>query len=231
MRKLVTFLSFNLLLGLSLSFSSAQASSYFAKSQRYSEDVSYEVFRNSKPVGNYSIKFSPAGESLQVAVEMQIETKIFGLFSYDYLYQATEVWAADQLESLDVRMLTNGDEEKIRAVRRGDQLQLVDAEGKQRELPAKLLTTHHWLDDILAQPEVLNTLNGRVSRLDVKRESESVWLIDQQPVSVVGYRLGGDLDNTLSWYDEQGLWRGMSFKAKDGSTIEVRWRGAQIQKG
>jgi len=213
---------------LMLTLGSAQASSYLAKSQRYSSDVSYEVFRNSKPVGQYSIKFSPSDETLKVAVEMQIETKIFGLFSYDYLYQATEVWRADELESLDVRMLTNGDEETIRAVRQGEQLALVDTKGKQRELPAQLLTTHHWLDDILSQPQVLNTLNGKISRLDVKRESESVWLIGQESVNVVGYRLGGDLENTLSWYDQQGLWRGMSFKAKDGSTIEVRWSGAKI---
>jgi len=213
---------------LMLTLGSAQASSYLAKSQRYSSDVSYEVFRNSKPVGQYSIKFSPSDETLKVAVEMQIETKIFGLFSYDYLYQATEVWRADELESLDVRMLTNGDEETIRAVRQGEQLALVDTNGKQRELPAQLLTTHHWLDDILSQPQVLNTLNGKISRLDVKRESESVWLIGQESVNVVGYRLGGDLENTLSWYDQQGLWRGMSFKAKDGSTIEVRWSGAKI---
>jgi len=211
-----------------LTLGSAQASSYLAKSQRYSSDVSYEVFRNSKPVGQYSIKFSPSDETLKVAVEMQIETKIFGLFSYDYLYQATEVWRADELESLDVRMLTNGDEETIRAVRQGEQLALVDTNGKQRELPAQLLTSHHWLDDILSQPQVLNTLNGKISRLDVKRESESVWLIGQESVNVVGYRLGGDLENTLSWYDQQGLWRGMSFKAKDGSTIEVRWSGAKI---
>lgn len=222
MRRLLTLFVLMLTLG------SAQASSYLAKSQRYSSDVSYEVFRNSKPVGQYSIKFSPSDETLKVAVEMQIETKIFGLFSYDYLYQATEVWRADELESLDVRMLTNGDEETIRAVRQGEQLALVDTNGKQRELPAQLLTTHHWLDDILSQPQVLNTLNGKISRLDVKRESESVWLIGQESVNVVGYRLGGDLENTLSWYDQQGLWRGMSFKAKDGSTIEVRWSGAKI---
>lgn len=222
MRRLLTLFVLMLTLG------SAQASSYLAKSQRYSSDVSYEVFRNSKPVGQYSIKFSPSDETLKVAVEMQIETKIFGLFSYDYLYQATEVWRADELESLDVRMLTNGDEETIRAVRQGEQLALVDTNGKQGELPAQLLTTHHWLDDILSQPQVLNTLNGKISRLDVKRESESVWLIGQESVNVVGYRLGGDLENTLSWYDQQGLWRGMSFKAKDGSTIEVRWSGAKI---
>lgn len=216
------------LLMLSLSLSVAQASMLQSKAQRYNEQVLYEVYRNSEPVGEYRLSFEPAGEQLRVGVEMQIETKIFGLFSYDYLYQATEVWQADQLESLDVRMLTNGDEERVRAERQGEQLQVLDTKGRERMLPAKLLTTHHWLDDILLQPEVLNTLNGKVSKLSVKQEQRAVWLIDQQAVDVFGFRLGGDLENTLSWYDNEGRWRGMSFKAKDGSTIEVRWQGAQI---
>jgi len=214
----------------SLSLSVAQASILQNKAQRYSEQVLYEVFRNSEPVGEYRLSFEPVGEQLRVGVEMQIEMKVFGLFNYDYLYQATEVWRADQIESLDVRMLTNGDEERIRAERQGEQLQVLDTKGRERLLPAKLLTTHHWLDDILLQQEVLNTLNGKVSKLSVKQEAQAVWMIEQQAVQVFGFRLGGDLDNTLSWYDNEGRWRGMSFKAKDGSTIDVRWQGAQISQ-
>ena len=61
----------------------------------------------------------------------------------------------------------------------------------------------------------------------MQSEAEQVWTIDGLAVPVTGFRLGGDLDNTLSWYDQSGIWRGMTFKAKDGSTIDVRWRGAQ----
>lgn len=225
MRGLLTLLFF------CLGLTSVQASTLQVKAQRYADTVHYDVFRNDEPVGAYSLSFEPSGDALKVAVEMKIATRIFGLFSYDYLYQATEVWQSDSLESLEVRMLTNGDEEAVTAVRQGDRLQVVDPKGRERLLPASLLTTHHWLDDILNQPEVLNTINGKASKLSVKEEQQAVWMIEERPVAIRGFRLGGDLENTLSWYDSEGRWRGMSFKAKDGSTIDVRWKGAETTRG
>lgn len=226
MRAVSVFLSIFIVSG--LMSAETRASLLREKAERYSPIVNYDVYRNDKPVGEYRINFEPSEELLKVEVEMQIETKIFGLFSYDYNYRAQEVWRDDQLESLAVTMLTNGDEEQIQARRQGDLLEVVDQKGRERLLPASLLTTHHWFDAILTESEVLNTLNGRTSTIAVQLEAEQVWTIDGASVLVTGFRLGGDLDNTLSWYDESGIWRGMTFKAKDGSTIDVRWRGAQI---
>jgi len=199
-----------------------------ARAQQYADEVGYEVFRNAKPVGDYLIRFRSQKDALSIEVQMQIQAKIFGLFSYDYLYSATETWRNDELDSLYVRMVTNGDEKIIRATREAEQLVVTDADGSVREVPTNLITTHHWFDEILNQSKVLNTLNGRVSEIAVEREIDQVWMIDGVPVNVTGFRLGGDLKNTLSWYDDEGLWRGMTFKARDGSSIDVRWRGAEL---
>ena len=225
MRALATLLS--IFFASSFISTESSASLLLERAERYAPIVNYDVYRNDKPVGQYRINFEPSPERLKVEVEMQIETKIFGLFNYDYHYRAREVWRNDQLESLAVTMVTNGDEEQIQAKRQGDLLEVIDQKGRERMLPAGLLTTHHWFDTILTQSKVLNTLNGKTSEIAVKSESEQIWMIDGLQVPVTGFRLGGDLDNTLSWYDEAGIWRGMTFKAKDGSTIDVRWRGAQ----
>lgn len=227
MRTLSFFITIFVLVGAGLDSSDARASLLLERAERYDSIVNYDVYRNDKPVGEYRINFEPSQEQLKVEVEMRIETRIFGLFSYDYNYRAQEVWRDDQLESLVVNMVTNGDEEQIQARRQGDLLKVIDQKGRERLLPAKLLTTHHWFDTILTQSQVLNTLNGETSEIAVQSEAEQVWTIDGLAVPVTGFRLGGDLDNTLSWYDQSGIWRGMTFKAKDGSTIDVRWRGAQ----
>lgn len=227
MRTLSFFFTIFVLVGAGLDSSDARASLLLERAERYAAIVSYDVYRNDKPVGEYRINFEPSQEQLKVEVEMRIETRIFGLFSYDYNYRAQEVWRDDQLESLVVNMVTNGDEEQIQARRQGDLLEVIDQKGRERLLPANLLTTHHWFDTILTQSQVLNTLNGETSEIAVQSEAEQVWTIDGLAVPVTGFRLGGDLDNTLSWYDQSGIWRGMTFKAKDGSTIDVRWRGAQ----
>ena len=226
MRALVTrFISLVIALSVAMPVS---ASALMARAQQYADEAGYEVFRNAKPVGDYLIRFRPQKDALSIEVQMQIQAKIFGLFSYDYLYSATEIWRNDELDSLYVRMVTNGDEEIIRATREAEQLVVTDADGSVREVPTNLITTHHWFDEILNQSKVLNTLNGRVSEIAVEREIDQVWMIDGVPVNVTGFRLGGDLKNTLSWYDDEGLWRGMTFKARDGSSIDVRWRGAEL---
>ena len=228
MRTLSFFFTIFVLVGAGLGSSEVRASLLLERAERYASIVNYDVYRNDKPVGEYRINFEPSQQLLKVEVEMTIETRIFGLFSYDYNYRAQEVWRDDQLESLVVNMVTNGDEEQIKARRQGDLLEVIDQKGRERLLPANLLTTHHWFDTILTQSQVLNTLNGKTSEIAVQTEAEQVWTIDGLAVPVTGFRLGGDLDNTLSWYDQSGIWRGMTFKAKDGSTIDVRWRGAQI---
>lgn len=206
----------------------AEASVLSEQARRYPLSVDYEVFRNEKPVGQYRIRFELAPDQLAVDVHMQISTRIFGLFSYDYNYKAREVWRADQLLSLEVSMLTNGELETIEAQREGERLRVKDQKGRVRDVSPSLLTTHHWFDTILQQREVLNTLTGEVSRIAVKPEADAVWMINGESVEVRGFRLGGDLKHTLSWYDQKGIWRGMSFKAKDGSIIDVRWQGAQL---
>lgn len=217
-----------LISGLLLHSLVADASQLIEQAKRYSPSVNYDVFRNGKPVGHYRIRFETESERLSVDVEMKIQTRIFGLFSYDYTYAAREVWQNDRLNSLEVSMLTNGDLETIEVQRQGDQLKVKDQKGGERDLPIDLLTTHHWFEQILQQREVLNTLTGKVSKIDVRPEKSADWGIGGDRVSVTGYRLGGELDNTLSWYDQSGVWRGMTFDAKDGSTIDVRWQGARL---
>lgn len=63
---------------------------------------------------------------------------------------------------------------------------------------------------------------GDVSRLDVQLEAEEQLQVGARQVTALRYRLGGDLDDTLSWYDLQGRWLGMEFSARDGSRILVR---------
>lgn len=209
---------------------SSQASVLFEQSQRYTSDVRYDVYRNDKPVGEYSLRFTTATDSrVSVEVDMQINTKVFGLFSYDYRYIASETWVSDELDSLSVKIVTNGDEQQVSATREGQQLTVTAPDGQVIDVPSSILTTHHWFNSILKQSEVLNTISGEVSQISVTAESQARWNIDGRSVAVTGYRLGADLENTLSWYDDEGRWRGMTFGARDGSTIAVRWRGASVE--
>lgn len=218
-------------MALLFSVSSAQADTSVLRevSAKYLPEQSYGVYRNGESVGFYRLNFSyPAASELKVEVEMQLSLKIFGLFSYQYKYDAAEYWAEDQLVQLDVEIDKNGDLEQFSAQRVGGRLMMKDNKGKIAEIDGQLLTTHHWYAEILNQSEVLNTLTGKPSKIDVKREQTARWSLAGQKIEVEGFRLGGDLKDTLSWYDSQGVWRGMEFLARDGSTIVVRWTGTEV---
>lgn len=220
-----------IIIALLFSVSATQANTSVLReaSAKYLPEQSYEVYRNGESVGFYRLNFSyPAASELKVEVEMQLSLKIFGLFSYQYKYDAAEYWTADQLVQLDVEIDKNGDIEQLSAQRAGGRLMMQDSKGKIAEIDGKLLTTHHWYSEILNQSEVLNTLTGKPSKIDVKSEQTARWSVAGQKIEVEGFRLGGDLKDTLSWYDSQGIWRGMEFLARDGSTIVVRWTDTEV---
>ena len=99
----------------SVSATQANTSVLLEASAKYLPEQSYEVYRNGESVGFYRLNFSyPAASELKVEVEMQLSLKIFGLFSYQYKYDAAEYWTADQLVQLDVEIDKYGDHETIR---------------------------------------------------------------------------------------------------------------------
>lgn len=222
-------LKYLLSLVLVLSSPLSQAAEARMLASKYQPEVDYEVFRDGKPVGEYKLRFSyPTGSSLEVDVDMNLSMRVMGFFTYDYQYEATERWQEGALSAVEIMIDKNGDREQISAVREGGRLLVKEGEEAPKTFDASLMPTNHWHAGILRQREVFNTLTGEVSQIQVNEERLADWRIGDQQVRVIGYRLGGDLKDTLSWYDDEGVWRGMQFSARDGSTIEVRWRGAEV---
>ena len=193
----------------------------------YPEITRFDLLRNGERVGDYLIEFKEEEAKLTVHIGMQLSIKVFGLFDYNYSYSATEMWVGDELQSLDVRLNKNGDQQQRSWVsEKHDSLTTHDEIGREILNP-DLLPTHHWYSKILSQKRVFNTIKAKAVEIEPKLDEQFLLNISGEKLVVNAYRLGGDLDNTQSWYDSQGVWRGMRFKAKDGSNVEVIWQGAQ----
>ncbi len=207
------------------------ASELVDQAKLYPKSVSYDVYRKGDRVGHYTLRFSNISD-VRVAtdIEMELKAKVFGFFNYEYRYRANEVWLNDQLSMLNVKTISNKKESQVTAVRKADYLETVDKKGRVHSYPAELMTTHHWYPQLLDQKQVLNSITGKMD--SISPESIGSALLDSggQTVQLEGFRLGGDLDRTISWYDSKGLWRALEFKAKDGSDIQVVWSGGQLIK-
>ncbi|GAB2590914.1 DUF6134 family protein [Nitrincola alkalisediminis] len=199
---------------------------------RYAGSALYDVYRDDRLIGTHTLHFAEEGDLLRVDAEMNLQIRFLGMFNYRYLYQATERWHKGELQSLEVRVNDDGKETEIQMQRQGDVLR-VSQEGKTHEIEIEgtLLTTNHWNVDILSQQQVINTLTGRLSTLNVERIGEiEVPRGADERVIVPHYRLGGDLKDTETWYDEDGRWLGMEFSARDRSRIRVLSRQIGVDR-
>ena len=219
-----------LLLGLLLA-PMVGASQLVVQAKLYPENVKYDVYRKGEQVGHYTLRFSEiTGERVAADIEMQLKARVFGFFNFDYRYQAKEVWQNDQLTLLNVTTVSNSKESRVSAVQKADFLEVIDKKGQLHSYPKELMTTHHWYRQLLDQKQVLNSITGKMDEITPQLLGSALLDTNNQTVELEGYRLGGDLDRTVSWYDREGRWRALEFKAKDGSDIQVVWSGGRLIK-
>lgn len=82
-----------------------------------------------------------------------------------------------------------------------------------------MFPTDHWHSGVLQSDRVLNTITGRVARVDIADMGEAQVVVNDAPESARRYVYSGDLQTEV-WYDREGRWVKMRFRADDGSTIE-----------
>ncbi|MET4001106.1 DUF6134 family protein [Marinobacterium sp. MBR-109] len=188
----------------------------------YGAEALYTVERKGKTIGHYRLQFDQQPDQLQVHVEMVLQIRVLALFNYRFEYTASEQWSADgQLQQLSVSIDNDGKRTQHRIERQNNQLCRVEAAGCDL-LGQQLLTSNHWHPHLPQQQQLLNTLTGQVSQLNVTDLGRETLSFGNDSIVATHYQLGGDLDDTHSWYDQNGRWLGMEFSARDGSRIRVR---------
>ncbi len=193
----------------------------------YGPEIRFQVMRNGEPVGKHSVNFTQDGEDLVVTSRLDIAIKLLFVTAYRYSYESVGRWRNGQLHALDAWVDDDGEKTETKVTREGDQLRVAGPKGT-FTTGLDTLPTTHWNPRQTSQSRVINTLTGEI---------DSVVILDRGATEVDGgrgriparhFEYTGDL-RVETWYDPQGHWVGMRFKAKDGSDIEyfcVDCRGA-----
>lgn len=189
----------------------------------YGDKIAFNVLRKGEVVGEHITTFQKQGDEVVVNSRMNIDIMAFFFPLYAFEYRSKEVWKNDQLASLDVKVLDGSDKTAFSAKRENNLLD-VTAPDKPYQVSGPVFTTNHWNSDVVKDRRVLNTLTGNINIVTVKK-------IGRENVDVVGgilaatrYDYTGDLKDTSVWYDDQGRWVKLRFKARDGSMIDYRCR-------
>ncbi|NVK42320.1 MAG: hypothetical protein HWE39_13850 [Oceanospirillaceae bacterium] len=183
-------------------------------------ELMFEVRREGETIGSHCVEFSRRGDLLDVEVAMELQVPLPLWFDYRYSYRASERWQGGRLQALEIVIDDGGKQRRIEAYRRAGILEVATNDG-QWQVPGDLMTSNHWNPDALGEPHLLNTLTGRVSRIDSEYLGSDRVTIGDRELDVRRYRLGGELGDSLVWYDQGGSWRGLEFSARDGSRIRL----------
>ncbi len=184
----------------------------------YGDEMVFSVLRNGEPIGVHRVTFDEDGGGLFVGSRFEAEVKVLFITAFEYLYESKSVWRDGCMVELNATTDDNGDKSRVSARLANGQL-LIEGPSGVSEGTAGLLPTDHWHAGVLASDRVLNTITGRVASITIADMGESQVIINDKPASARHYVYSGDL-NTEVWYDRNGRWVKMRFRADDGSSIE-----------
>lgn len=185
----------------------------------YGDEIRFDVLRNGDPVGSHTVRFARAGETVTTATRFEVAIDVLFFTAYRYVYASEATWRDGCLVGLTAAVDDNGKESVVRVGRSGESLTVSGPRGVV-EADRHALPTEHWAYAVVGQDGVINTITGRVNRVDIAPvASETVKTADGRSISARRYAYQGELDNEV-WYDAEGRWVKMRFPAKDGSTIE-----------
>jgi hypothetical protein len=207
----------------------------FAADNPYAPVVTFAVFRNGENVGRHMLTFAQKGGSQVVTIDSDITVRAMNLVAYRFVHHGNEVWAGEQLQSLQATTEDNGRKFSVAAQHVGSHLKVertttgpvsaaamdgFQAPDLLREtLPASLLPTSQWNIRQVKQTALLNTQYGTVAKVKVVPGNRETIRTSTRSIEATRYTYSGDLRMDL-WYDDRGRWVKGVFVAFDGSMIE-----------
>jgi hypothetical protein len=197
----------------------------------YGADIYFDVYREGDKVGFHRTRFAKTGEDLIVNTTFQLQIDVLFFTAYRYLYKSESRWRNGRLESLRAAVDDDGTTSFVSASTDSGGIKIRNAEGTVAA-DAPLYPTNHWNAAVLSQSRVLNTLTGRVNDVRIVPQRRETVATERGNVQATHHLYTGDLATEV-WYDDEGRWVKMRFKARDGSTIEYacrRCQGPRIKK-
>ena len=178
----------------------------------------FEILMNGKPVGRHSVTVFKSADVTNVRIAIDMAGKI-GPIGFTYRHRCEEAWRGTQLTSLNCTDNENRSTQSVAANLRGADL-VVDGTGYKGSAPASLLPSSWWRFSTINQTRLLDSRDGKLSRVNVNRVGEEVLQIGGAAVRANHYRVRGAV-NTDLWYDGTGRWVRTAFKIA-GQSFDYR---------
>ena len=167
-----------------------------------SDNITFDVMRKGKDIGDHSFKFNGSTNAFSVKVSTNIVAKIplIQLTAYSFQHSSVEMWHNGKLQKLTSTTNDDGTPNQLNS-------------GPSANLPASL-----WNVDIVRSKKLLNTIDGKIMSVRAADLGPEMVPTKRGKIQARHYRISGELKRDL-WYDANDALVRVSFKADDGSTV------------
>jgi len=182
----------------------------------------FSILRKGKIIGSHDVRTVRGEGSTRVTITTQIKIRFLGIPFYRFSYEAEELWDGQGLKLLTASVDDDGESLNLKGRRNGSAFEWSTEDGQYTH-PLPVFPTNHWNNAVLHQNYVINTLTGKLNKVDILNQGQEIVRLPSANLPATRYSYRGDLELD-SWYDQQNRWIAMRFKAKDGSYIEYLCR-------
>ena len=190
----------------------------------YGNQITFDVERDGDVVGRYVIDFTRTDRGVLAEARVDVDVSLLFVPVYTLRYHARELWSGGELQSIEAFTNDDGDLVHLQATRDSDGLQVQTNNGAY-ETPA-VLPINHWNAALLRGGPLLNGMTGEVDEVQVFDQGFDTVSTRNGSLRARHYLYSGDLNGEI-WYDEDGRWVRLRFRANDGSMIDYICRKCQ----
>jgi hypothetical protein len=155
---------------------------------------------------------------------VDVDVNLLFLPVYTLRYHARELWSGGELQSIEASTNDDGDLIHVQATRDSQGLR-VQTNDRAYETPA-VIPISHWNAALLEGGPMLNGMTGEVDEVQVFDQGLDTVSTRNGSLRARHYLYSGDLNGEI-WYDRDGRWVKLRFRANDGSMIDYICRRCQ----
>jgi hypothetical protein len=180
--------------------------------------INCKVFRGATEIGTADYVFTPSGDRLAVAVDVDIRVRVGFITLFSYRHHNLEHWVGDRLLEFTAHTLRNGAQGYAYARWNGTGLAVTGSQTAPYVAPPNAIGTSYWNFRTVSDP-LIDTQNGRLLKVAVTEQGPGAALqADGTSVPATEYTVNGEIRLNL-WYTSANDLAGLQYYAHDGSIL------------
>ena len=150
-------------------------------------EVSFDILRKNKTIGNIVTKFTKEDQMLKIHTVMDIKIKVLFIPAYEFFQETTEIWKENEL--IEVIGFTDFEDDREYHIKGKDIDDKFIASGMdgELELDKSIITLNYWNKNILNQKELFDTQKGIVREIKVKKLKNEIIELNNKKIETEKY--------------------------------------------